>query len=59
MPLNDAQQNLKPEERARVKIDEQLVEAGWYICDRNHYTDDHNLSANVALFKQLHKGIDE
>ena len=53
MPLNGAQQNLKPEERARVKIDEQLVEAGWYICDRNHYTDDHNA---VALTEGLLNG---
>ena len=103
MSLNS--QNLKPEERARVKIDEQLIDAGWHICDRNHFTSDHNavaltegllkrdkanlditwikddanaadnrtlseifaeietrsknLSANVALFKKLLKGIVE
>ena len=28
----------KPEERARVKIDEQLVDAGWHIADRSHFT---------------------
>ena len=24
----------KPEERARIKIDEQLADAGWHIADR-------------------------
>ena len=27
--------NLKPEEQARILIDEQLVRAGWHVCDRN------------------------
>ena len=35
----------KPEERARVKIDEQLVDAGWHIADRSHFTYDHNATA--------------
>ena len=35
----------KPEERARVKIDEQLVEAGWHIADRSHFTYDHKATA--------------
>jgi len=26
--------NLKPEERARDLIDEQLTRAGWFVCDR-------------------------
>ena len=26
--------NLKPEERARDLIDEQLIRAGWFVCDR-------------------------
>ena len=26
--------NLKPEERARDHIDEQLAQAGWFVCDR-------------------------
>ena len=37
--------DLKPEEIARVKIDEQLVDAGWYIADRSHFTYDHNATA--------------
>jgi len=28
-------QPLKPEERARVLIDEQLTRAGWHVCDRS------------------------
>lgn len=35
----------KPEERARVKIDELLVDAGWHIADRSHFTYDHNATA--------------
>ena len=35
----------KPEERARVKIDEQFVDAGWHIADRSHFTYDHNATA--------------
>ena len=27
--------DLNPEERARVLIDEQLARAGWYVCDRD------------------------
>ena len=30
-----AQPPLKPEEQARVLIDEQLTRAGWYVCDRD------------------------
>ena len=37
--------DLKPEEIARVKIDEQLVDAGWHIADRSHFTYDHNATA--------------
>ena len=29
---------LKPEERARIKIDEQLVDAGWHIANRGGVT---------------------
>ena len=36
---------LKPEEQARKKIDEMLADAGWHICDRNHFTSDHNAVA--------------
>ena len=44
---------LKPEEQARKKIDEMLADAGWYICDRNHFTSDHNA---VALTEGLLNG---
>ena len=27
--------NEKPEEKARVLIDLQLLQAGWHVCDRN------------------------
>ena len=36
---------LTPEEAARVKIDEQLVDAGWHIVDRSHFTYNHNATA--------------
>jgi len=45
--------DLRPEERARLKIDEQLAEAGWHICDRNHFTSEHNA---VAVTEGLLKG---
>ena len=32
-----AQSNLLPEEKARVKIDRQLTNAGWDIVSRNEY----------------------
>ena len=38
-------QVLKPEEQARKKIDEMLADAGWHICDRNHFTSDYNAVA--------------
>ena len=44
---------LKPEEQARKKIDEMLADAGWHICDRNHFTSDHNA---VALTEGLLNG---
>ena len=40
-------QVLKPEEQARKKIDEMLADAGWHICDRNHFTSDHNAVAQT------------
>lgn len=36
---------LKPEERARARIDEQLADAGWRVADRDHFTYDHNAVA--------------
>lgn len=47
---------LKPEERARSKIDEQLVDAGWHIADRNGLTFSHNA---IALVEGLLKGNKE
>ena len=44
---------LKPEERARIKIDEQLVDAGWHIANRGGVTYDHNA---VALVEGLLDG---
>lgn len=38
---------LKPEEQARIKIDAQLAEVGWHVCDRNHFTNEHNAVAVV------------
>ena len=53
--MNDKaiQRNLKPEELARVKIDEQLVDAGWHIADRDHFTYEHNA---IALGEALLDG---
>lgn len=48
--------SLKPEERARKKIDEQLVSAGWHITDRDHFTPDRNA---VALREGLLNGNKE
>lgn len=47
---------MKPEEKARVKIDEQLASAGWYVTDRNHFTSDRNA---VALKEGLLNGNKE
>ena len=44
---------LKPEECARIKIDEQLVDAGWHIANRGGVTYDHNA---VALVEGLLDG---
>lgn len=45
--------NPSPEARARVKIDAQLADAGWHVCDRNHFTSDYNA---VALTEGLLNG---
>lgn len=47
---------LKPEERARIKIDEQLADAGWHIADRNGVTYEHNA---IALVEGLLEGNKE
>jgi len=47
---------MNPEELARVKIDEQLADAGWHVCDRDHFTYDRNA---VAVREGLLKGNKE
>ena len=44
---------MKPEEKARQRIDTLLEEAGWYICDRKGFSTEHNA---VALREALMKG---
>ena len=46
----------KPEERARIKIDEQLADAGWHIADRGGVTYEHNA---IALVEGLLEGNKE
>ena len=43
---------MTPEQRARKIIDQKLIEAGWDICDRNHYTP---LSSAIAIEEGLLK----
>ena len=43
----------KPEERARIKINEQLIDAGWHIADRGSFTYEHTA---IALIEGLLKG---
>lgn len=52
----DMQNDLKPEERARIKIDEQLADAGWHIADRGGVTYEHNA---IALVEGLLDGNHE
>nr|WP_129732401.1 type I restriction endonuclease subunit R [Parabacteroides goldsteinii] len=44
---------MKPEEKARVKIDQMFVDAGWAVVDRDHYAP--NITA-VAIKEGLLKG---
>lgn len=44
---------MKPEEKARQRIDTLLEEAGWYICDRKDFSTEHNA---IALREALMKG---
>lgn len=44
---------MKPEEKARQRIDELLKEAGWYVCDRKDFSTEHNA---IALREALMKG---
>ena len=55
---NAIQRHLKPEELARIKIDEQLADAGWHIVDRNHFTDKHNAIALVEALLDGNKEAD-
>ena len=48
----------KPEERARIRIDEQLADAGWHITDRNHFTYEHNATALVEALLDGNKEAD-
>ena len=48
--------NLKPEEKARILIDEQLAAAGWHITDRDHFTFSQNA---IALTEGLLEGNNE
>lgn len=44
---------MKPEEKARIKIDRMFAEAGWAVVDRDHYAPD--ITA-VAIKEDLLKG---
>ena len=39
---------MKPEERARVKIDKQLNNAGWEIVSRNEYVPNSTLAVSYT-----------
>ena len=39
------QRQSKPEEKARIKIDEMLTRAGWDVISRNEYSDMNNACA--------------
>lgn len=47
---------MKPEEKAREKIDRQLREAGWQVCGREEYTP---LLSSVAVREAILKGSKE
>ena len=40
----------KPEERARIKINEQLIDAGWHIADRGSFTYEHTAFSVILDF---------
>ena len=46
---------MKPEERARIKIDEKLKEAGWDIVSRDEYVPGLTLAVKEALMKGNHE----
>lgn len=46
---------MKPEERARIKIDEKLKEAGWDIVSRDEYVPGLALAVKEALMKGNHE----
>lgn len=45
---------MKPEEKARIKIDQMFIDAGWAVVDRDHYAP--NITA-VAIKEGLLKVI--
>lgn len=49
---------LKPEERARTRIDEQLADAGWRIADRDHFTYDHHATAVTEGLLEANHEVD-
>ena len=46
---------MKPEERARIKIDEKLKEAGWDIVSRDEYVPGLTLAVKEALMRGNHE----
>ena len=48
----------KPEERARIKIDEQLADAGWHIADRGGVTYEHNAIVPYRLVLNVNVPLD-
>ena len=47
--------NMKPEEKARLKIDEMLKEVGWDIVSRDEYVPGLPLAVKEALMKGNHE----
>ena len=48
---------MTPEEKARVKIDKQLRNAGWDIVSRDEYVPSNSLAVKEALIRHLRKII--
>lgn len=55
---SNPEENLKPEEQARVKIDEMLRRAGWDIVSRDEYTERYNACAITEALMQGNKEAD-
>jgi len=54
--IEKAMSDLKPEEQARVLIDEMLAEAGWAVVPRSEYSE---IQSAQAVTEALTKGICE